>query len=215
MDEKQHPENIYTQPENGQVYFVRANTIGSDFGFPRLGIKKRYKWKKMNFTTDLPKRNPLVSYIVASAVRCEKFFPAGSKPGPVYRMHAVILKLKPGNPPGLVPENPFNKEKTNKSLYICCHVRRVEADENLSDSIDPQRGAQKPLHLKRAEQTERKPLGRHNNDSKRPRRAATRTADYDPDPYVYEMQKSTALGRRTRRGATPPETPKQKQEEAT
>ena len=26
--------------------------------------------KKMNFTTDLPKRNPLVSYIVASAVRC-------------------------------------------------------------------------------------------------------------------------------------------------
>lgn len=81
---------------DGQVYFVRANSIGSDFGFPRLGIKKRYKWKKMNFTTDLPKRNPLVSYIVASAVRCEKFFPPGSKGSPVYRMHAVILKLKPG-----------------------------------------------------------------------------------------------------------------------
>jgi len=81
---------------DGQVYFVRANTIGSDFGFPRLGIKKRYKWKKMNFTTDLPKRNPLVSYIVASAVRCEKFFAPSSRPGPVYRMHAVILKLKPG-----------------------------------------------------------------------------------------------------------------------
>lgn len=81
---------------DGQVYFVRANTIGSDFGFPRLGIKKRYKWKKMNFTTDLPKRNPLVSYIVASAVRCEKFFPTGSKQGPIFRMHAVILKLKPG-----------------------------------------------------------------------------------------------------------------------
>jgi hypothetical protein len=61
-----------------------------------LGIKKRYKWKKMNFTTDLPKRNPLVSYIVASAVRCEKFFPTGGKGGPVFRMHAVILKLKPG-----------------------------------------------------------------------------------------------------------------------
>ena len=88
---------------DGQVYFVRANTIGSDFGFPRLGIKKRYKWKKMNFTTDLPKRNPLVSYIVASAVRCEKLFPAGSKPGPVYRMHAVILKLKPGQQQGVVP----------------------------------------------------------------------------------------------------------------
>jgi len=93
---------------DGQVYFVRANSIGSDFGFPRLGIKKHYKWKKMNFTTDLPKRNPLVSYIVASAVRCEKFFPPGSKGGPVYRMHAVILKLKPGQAVGMTPSNPFN-----------------------------------------------------------------------------------------------------------
>jgi hypothetical protein len=93
---------------DGQVYFVRANTIGSDFGFPRLGIKKKYKWKKMNFTTDLPKRNPLVSYIVASAVRCEKFFPGSNKNGPVFRMHAVILKIKPGSQTGLVPVNPFN-----------------------------------------------------------------------------------------------------------
>lgn len=47
----------------------------------------------MNFTTDLPKRNPLVSYIVASAMRCEKFFPGSEKnSGPVFRMHAVILK---------------------------------------------------------------------------------------------------------------------------
>ena len=49
----------------------------------------------MNFTTDLPKRNPLVRYIVASAVRCEKFFPGQTKNGPVYRMHAVILKVDP------------------------------------------------------------------------------------------------------------------------
>ena len=70
---------------------------------PCLGIKKRYKWKKMNFTTDLPKRNPLVSYIVASAVRCEKFFPGGSKNGPVFRMHAVILKVKSGTQVGMVP----------------------------------------------------------------------------------------------------------------
>jgi len=57
----------------------------------------------MNFTTDLPKRNPLVSYIVASAVRCEKFFPGGGKNGPVFRMHAVILKLKQGQAHGFVP----------------------------------------------------------------------------------------------------------------
>jgi hypothetical protein len=85
----------------------------------------------MNFTTDLPKRNPLVSYIVASAVRCEKFFAPSSRPGPVYRMHAVILKLKPGQQLGVVPNNPFNQElSTRKPLYICCHVRRVEAVEN-------------------------------------------------------------------------------------
>jgi len=48
----------------------------------------------MNFTTDLPKRDPLVSYIVASAVKCEKFFPNSLDDGPVYRMHAVILKKR-------------------------------------------------------------------------------------------------------------------------
>jgi hypothetical protein len=51
--------------------------------------------KKMNFTTDLPKKDPIVSYIVASAVKCEKFFPGCAKEGPVYRMHAVILTKKP------------------------------------------------------------------------------------------------------------------------
>ena len=48
----------------------------------------------MNFTTDLPKKNPIVSYIVASAVKCEKFFPESAKEGPVFRMHAVILTRK-------------------------------------------------------------------------------------------------------------------------
>ena len=51
--------------------------------------------KKMNFTTDLPKKDPIVSYIVASAIKCEKFFPGSSKEGPAYRMHAVILIKKP------------------------------------------------------------------------------------------------------------------------
>lgn len=107
---------------------MRANSIGSDFGFPRLGIKKKFKWKKMNFTTDLPKRNPLVSYIVASAIRCEKFFPDGVKNGPIYRMHAVILKVKPNQNP---PLNPFNQERCNNlKLHVLCHVRRVEQTEH-------------------------------------------------------------------------------------
>jgi len=51
--------------------------------------------KKMNFTTDLPKKDPVVSYIVASAIKCEKFFPESAKQGPVFRMHAVILTGSP------------------------------------------------------------------------------------------------------------------------
>ena len=45
----------------------------------------------MNFTTDLPKSRPYVTYIVASAVKCEKFFPNSRNEGPSYRMHAVII----------------------------------------------------------------------------------------------------------------------------
>lgn len=46
----------------------------------------------MNFTTDLPKKSPLVTYIVASAVKCEKFSGGkGNEQSPSYRMHAVIL----------------------------------------------------------------------------------------------------------------------------
>jgi len=80
---------------------VEGRTIGSEFGFPRVGIKKLYKWyclgplsvrKKMNFTTDLPKGQPLVSYIVASAIQCAKYFPEAVNKGPCYRMHAVVLK---------------------------------------------------------------------------------------------------------------------------
>lgn len=80
----------------------------------------------MNFTTDLPKRNPLVSYIVASAVRCEKFFADATNPGPVYRMHAVILKEN-----GIkLKKNPQEDGELRFDLYICCHLRRVESGED-------------------------------------------------------------------------------------
>ena len=117
---KRHPESIYVEPINGLLYFVKGNSIGSEFGFPRLGIKKRYKWKKMNFTTDLPKRDPVVSYIVASAVKWEKFFPGSSKDGPWYRMHAVILKKRKN---AVYPGWQINQKWYS---YILCHVRKVK-----------------------------------------------------------------------------------------
>lgn len=108
---RQHPNTIYEAPYNGLVYFIEGNSVGSEFGFPRVEIKKKFRWKKMNFTTELPKRKPLVSYIVASAVKCERFFPNAHKEGPAFRMHAVILVKPP-----------------TKS-YVLCHVRKLASCE--------------------------------------------------------------------------------------
>jgi hypothetical protein len=52
-----------------------------EFGFPRANeLKKRFKWKKMNFTTDLPKNSPICSYLVATGRVGEE----------CYRMHVVV-----------------------------------------------------------------------------------------------------------------------------
>ena len=62
----------------------------------------------MNFTTDLPKKRPCVTYIVASAVKCGKFFPNSKEEGPSFRMHAVIL-----NKSGTQTQKYKNKEAIN------------------------------------------------------------------------------------------------------
>lgn len=84
------------------IYFVEGNCVGSEFGFPRVPFRKQYRWKKMNFTTDLPKKRPQVTYIVASSVRCSKHGNSlasgnqknnlnASEVKDIFRMHAVIL----------------------------------------------------------------------------------------------------------------------------
>ena len=51
---------------DGQIYYVTSCHI-RDFGFPRVAaMNKVFKWKKMNYTTDLPKNSPVVSYLVAT-----------------------------------------------------------------------------------------------------------------------------------------------------
>mmetsp|Transcript_33422 Transcript_33422/g.58575 ORF Transcript_33422/g.58575 Transcript_33422/m.58575 type:complete len:221 (+) Transcript_33422:1150-1812(+) len=107
LSNKCHPESIYVQPQNGLIYFVEGNSVGSEFGFPRVALKKRYRWKKMNFTTELPKRNPVVTYIVASAIKCERFFPGCGAEGPAFRMHAVVTC------------------QPQATAYILCHIRKI------------------------------------------------------------------------------------------
>jgi hypothetical protein len=70
------------------IYFVRGNGVGSEFGFPRVNTKKTFRWKKMNFTTDLPKKKPKVTYVVASAVKSHRI---DHNEHPLFRMHAVVL----------------------------------------------------------------------------------------------------------------------------
>jgi hypothetical protein len=52
--------------KDGQIYFIKGWHL-REFGFPRdASVKKKFKWKKMNFTTDLPKNNPICTYLVAT-----------------------------------------------------------------------------------------------------------------------------------------------------
>ena len=90
----------------------------------------------MNFTTDLPKGNPIVKYIVASAVKCAKYFPEAQREGICFRMHAVVLK-----DPSKSPYQPIAKQQTLNSGkgYILCHIRRVKiVNKDASQPNPPQ-----------------------------------------------------------------------------
>jgi hypothetical protein len=79
-DCRSHPAAVYDLPRNGQIYFVQGWHL-REFGFPRQdGLRKEFKWKKMNFTTDLPKNDPLCSYLVAT----------GRVGKDCFRMHVVV-----------------------------------------------------------------------------------------------------------------------------
>ena len=75
-----HPDEVYSLPRNGQIYFIKGWHL-REFGFPRKDdLRKKFKWKKMNFTTDLPKNDPICSYLVAT----------GRVGRECYRMHVVV-----------------------------------------------------------------------------------------------------------------------------
>lgn len=73
-------------------------------------VKKKFRWKKMNFTTDLPKRKPQVTYVVASAMRAHLI---DENENAEFRMHAVIPYCD-------------GKNSSENNEYILCHIRAVD-----------------------------------------------------------------------------------------
>ncbi|EAS05042.2 hypothetical protein TTHERM_00840110 (macronuclear) [Tetrahymena thermophila SB210] len=144
---KTHPEDIYRAPQNGLIYFVEGNCVGSEFGFPRVPFRKQYRWKKMNFTTDLPKKRPQVTYIVASSVKCQKSQgndkskqDSNKKEQDVYRMHAVILyknsqakqqtdDANNNNNNSTGANNSSSPKNSESKQYILCHIRKMDIND--------------------------------------------------------------------------------------
>lgn len=83
------PRFIYTNPKEC-IYFLKCNSLTgrTSFAFPQEnGFKKKYVWKKMGFTTDIPIEAPLVRYVTAS---CYKKGDKKVKSNGLFKMHAVI-----------------------------------------------------------------------------------------------------------------------------
>ena len=71
----------------------------------------------MNFTTNLPKNKPRVTYIVASAEKSKKKKEEEKIDNFVYRMHAVVLYWD-------------GSKNSNNNLYILCHIRKLFKKDN-------------------------------------------------------------------------------------
>lgn len=69
------------------VYFIKGMHL-REFGFPRIKNLnqsesiKEFKWKKINFVTDLPKHYPISKYLVAKAKKDKE----------TYFMHCAIIR---------------------------------------------------------------------------------------------------------------------------
>ena len=136
-----HPADIYSSPSHGLIYFLKSQPL-KELGFPRIkGLKKRFKWKKMNFLTPLPKQTPKVTYLVAT----------GKLGQSCYRMHIVhynnvlpilchMLKIqnscKPGT--GILPRQHF-KESSEKPKSEEIEFFYNENVENTKEFLNPTR----------------------------------------------------------------------------
>ena len=109
-----------------------------ELGFPRIkGFKKRFKWKKMNFLTNLPKQKPQVTYLVAT----------GKLGQSCYRMHIVyfdknhpilchMLRIQSHYKLGIgIPSRQHFKDNPQENLYCETVVKDQKSfKEDISES---------------------------------------------------------------------------------
>lgn len=141
-----HPDSVYDQPKSkshpltftdGQIYFIRGWHL-REFGFPRADNKRKvFKWKKMNFTTDLPKQDPICTYLVATGKIDEECYRmhvvVNSKEyNAEYRNSQVLHRLKKEyvargkhDRSKLLPED----RKANTERMILCHIMKVKDEK--------------------------------------------------------------------------------------
>jgi len=119
------------------IYFIKGLHM-REFGFPRVKSDKKVKWKKINFTTDLPKNDPICTYLVAN----------GTGESSQYRMHVVVnsneynklyrnsetlKELKRHSAKGLAVDTDDHIKKkllpedreANSERIMLCHIRTV------------------------------------------------------------------------------------------
>lgn len=87
-------------------------------GFPRVkAFKKKYKWRKMNFLTNLPKNKPLVYiyiYIFKLIIQITYIVATARYNSNCFRMHIVL---------------PYDLKKYPNSV-ILCHMLEVAASDD-------------------------------------------------------------------------------------
>lgn len=123
------------------LYFIKDMHV-REFGFPRLkestdgtSQQKRYKWKKTNFVTDLPKHKPLARYLVAKT--CNESLKFSMHVSVDYREYndryknPAVLKMLKSKNSKLLDEDKYPPPEHER--IMCCHVLEKNDHSSFDD----------------------------------------------------------------------------------
>lgn len=148
IEGSQHPREIYFEPRNGTLYFLKDVPDVKKLGFPpiledRPGLietkrvnTKLICWKRMNFVTQLPKSSPKVEYVVASGRSSKLKWSNDSSGGSssecdtFYRMHIVWLY-------GSTNQSDSSQSRVQPTpVKVLCHILQISAENILTVKME-------------------------------------------------------------------------------